>query len=98
MTPQLERWLADGTLSALHVAFSRHPQEMPKTYVQQLLTKEAEMVRRVLLQEGGYLFMCGSASTLAKGVCAALCADAILGEDQYEAVMDDHRLVLDVWG
>jgi len=53
---QIEKFQADGTLSAVHLAFSRDQKE--KVYVQHLMHQtKAELWR--LLEEGGHIYVCG---------------------------------------
>lgn len=66
---ELERWLLDGVLTRLDVAFSRDQQE--KIYVQ---TRMLERGREIWgwLQEGAHFYVCGDAKRMAKDVDQAL--------------------------
>ncbi|GIL57574.1 hypothetical protein Vafri_12779 [Volvox africanus] len=66
---ELEAFKADGTLSALHVAFSRAQAE--KVYVQDLIKQHGEKVWS-LLQGGAHVYVCGDGVSMAKDVHAAL--------------------------
>jgi len=62
---ELEPWLADGTLTELHVAFSRD--QAQKVYVQMLL-KENKKSTWKLLQQGAHIYVCGDARNMARDV------------------------------
>ena len=66
---ELEKWLLDGVLTRLDVAFSRDQQE--KIYVQHRLLERGREVWS-WLQEGGHFYVCGDAKRMAKDVDAAL--------------------------
>lgn len=66
---QLERWVANGHLARLDLAFSRDQAE--KLYVQhRMLERAAELW--AWLQDGAHFYVCGDASRMAKDVDAAL--------------------------
>ena len=66
---QIEGWVANGTLFKLDLAFSRDQAE--KIYVQdQMLEAGAELWK--WLDGGGYFYVCGDASRMAKDVDLAL--------------------------
>jgi len=55
---ELEGYQADGTLTDLHLAFSRkNPKQ--KEYVQHLLQKNAASTHSLLVEQGAYVFVCG---------------------------------------
>jgi len=66
---ELEKWLVDGTLSRMDLAFSRDQKE--KVYVQ---TRMLERGREIWawLQEGAHFYVCGDAKRMAKDVDNAL--------------------------
>jgi sulfite reductase (NADPH) flavoprotein alpha-component len=66
---ELEGWLKEGTLHRLTTAFSRDQAE--KVYVQHRMLEDAEELF-ALLEQGGYFYICGDASRMAKDVDAAL--------------------------
>jgi sulfite reductase (NADPH) flavoprotein alpha-component len=66
---ELEKWLLDGVLTRLDVAFSRDQQE--KIYVQTRLLERGREVW-AWLQEGGHFYVCGDAKRMAKDVDSAL--------------------------
>jgi NADPH-ferrihemoprotein reductase len=53
---ELDDYLKDGTLSHIHLAFSRDQEK--KVYVQSLLEKNAEETWK-LLENGGHIYVCG---------------------------------------
>lgn len=66
---QIEGWVENGTLTKLDLAFSRDQEE--KIYVQdKMLESGAELWEWI--NGGGYFFVCGDASRMAKDVDAAL--------------------------
>jgi len=66
---ELEVWKREGVLHKLSTAFSRDQAE--KIYVQHRMLEEAEELFG-WLEEGGYFYICGDASRMAKDVDAAL--------------------------
>ncbi len=66
---ELEAWQQEGVLHKLSTAFSRDQAE--KVYVQHRMLEEAEELFG-WLEQGGYFYICGDASRMAKDVDAAL--------------------------
>jgi sulfite reductase (NADPH) flavoprotein alpha-component len=66
---ELMAWQADGTLTRLDTAFSRD--QARKVYVQDRLQAASADVWR-WLQDGGYFYVCGDATRMARDVDAAL--------------------------
>lgn len=64
----------------MHTAFSR--QSKKKVYVQDKLTQYASTVRSLLVENGGYVYICGDAR-MARQVQGVLCQ--ILEEDKTSA-------------
>jgi len=62
---ELRQFEADGTLSQLHLAFSRDTQQ--KVYVQDLL-RENKAETWALLQQGAHFYICGDAKHMARDV------------------------------
>lgn len=62
---ELQRWLKDGTLTKLSVAFSRDTEQ--KVYVQHRLLENAEEVYR-WLNEGAVIYVCGDEKYMAHDV------------------------------
>jgi cytochrome P450 / NADPH-cytochrome P450 reductase len=100
---ELEQHLREGTLDHLYLAFSRQP-DQPRTYVQDLLLRHADVVRS-LLGEGASIYVCGDARKMAAEVQHALAqivaashgsspaeADAML-----ETWKSEGRYLQDVW-
>ena len=65
----LTQMLTGGTLSSLHVAFSRDQRD--KVYVQHRMKEEMELVGSVI-KGGGFIFVCGDGACMAKDVRSAL--------------------------
>mmetsp|Transcript_14472 Transcript_14472/g.35063 ORF Transcript_14472/g.35063 Transcript_14472/m.35063 type:complete len:695 (+) Transcript_14472:107-2191(+) len=55
---ELERYQQDGTLSELHLAFSRQDPST-KVYVQHLLQERGEETWKLLDSDGAYIYVCG---------------------------------------
>jgi len=92
----LEGFAGDGTLTRLELAFSREQAE--KVYVQHRMLEHAEALRRLIFEEGGYVFVCGDGARMAKDVHAALvqiAGDA--GEARLKALVPEGRYVRDIW-
>jgi sulfite reductase (NADPH) flavoprotein alpha-component len=66
---QINGWLENGTLARLDLAFSRDQKE--KIYVQDRMLEAGEELWS-WLQGGGYFYVCGDASRMAKDVDQAL--------------------------
>jgi len=66
---ELTKWLSDGHLTRLDLAFSR--EQVQKIYVQHRMLEQASEVWS-WLQEGAHFYVCGDASRMAKDVDAAL--------------------------
>jgi sulfite reductase (NADPH) flavoprotein alpha-component len=66
---ELESWVSEGVLHKLSTAFSRDQAE--KVYVQHRMLEEAEELYK-WLEQGGYFYICGDASRMAKDVDTAL--------------------------
>ena len=76
-----EEWEAykkelDGKFT-IYTAFSRVAGQ-PKTYVQQLISKERELIKDSLVTKKGYAYICGDAKSMAREVEDLL--KEILGE------------------
>lgn len=54
---QIEAWRAAGTLSEVHVAFSREQKE--KVYVQHLLWNNRESTWKLMQDDGAHIYICG---------------------------------------
>ncbi|MCF7750727.1 sulfite reductase flavoprotein subunit alpha [Bacillus subtilis subsp. subtilis] len=66
---QLEAWLAEGRLRALHTAFSRDG--LAKYYVQHALATQSDAVR-ALIQRGAHVYLCGNKQHLGSAVQTAI--------------------------
>jgi len=84
--PQWQAWLADGSLSALSLSYSRDPYDdgSPR-YVQDIVRQEAAQLRNWVAR-GAAIYLCGSLRGMASDVDAAL--HEVLGE----ALLDELRL------
>ncbi|KAG8222258.1 hypothetical protein J437_LFUL001456 [Ladona fulva] len=65
-----ERMVKEGVLSRVFLALSREP-SIPKTYVQDMIQREASAVYRQLVDEGGHFYVCGDC-TMAEHVYQTL--------------------------
>jgi sulfite reductase (NADPH) flavoprotein alpha-component len=80
---ELEAWLANGTLTRLDTAFSRDQTE--KVYVQDRMIEGAAEIWR-WMRDGGYFYICGDATRMARDVDRTL-----RGIAQSEGGMDEIR-------
>ncbi|XP_074549213.1 methionine synthase reductase isoform X2 [Halichoeres trimaculatus] len=105
---ELEGFVSGGILNHLKVCFSRDNQEeegRPK-YVQDNLLINRKHVIDVLLQQNGYLFVCGDAKNMAKDVNDTLMEmiKTELQVDQLDAMKtlaglrEEKRYLQDIWG
>lgn len=101
-----QSFVNDGTLTTLHVAFSRAQQE--KIYVQHLMKQHSKELYEMIMLKGGYVFVCGDGAAMAKDVHAALVE--IIAQHGGESAMDEDaaqkeltrmakegRYVRDIW-
>jgi cytochrome P450/NADPH-cytochrome P450 reductase len=100
---ELEDYLKDGTLNALHVAFSRLP-DRPKTYVHDYIAAQAAVLNK-LLGQGAYVYICGDARHMAPYVQAAFLRllqeqgglTAAEAATRLEELKAEGRYLQDVW-
>ncbi len=81
---ELQKYLNDGLLTQLNVAFSRDQKE--KIYVQDRLLENAESIWQWLNEKQASLYVCGDMSRMAKDVHAALVK--IISEQGEKSVAD----------
>lgn len=99
---ELREYEKNGTLTKLHLAFSRDQSE--KVYVQHLLKKNAEETWK-LLEAGGHLYVCGDARNMARDVHDTLMAiiqelgemDSARAADYIKKLQNKGRYSCDVW-
>ncbi|KAJ0022977.1 hypothetical protein NQD34_015111 [Periophthalmus magnuspinnatus] len=112
---ELEGFVSSGTLNYLKVCFSRDNEEVeeevtesstrPK-YVQHKLLFDSKAITSILLQRGGYIYVCGDAKNMAKDVNDTLMEmiKTELQVDQLEAMKtlamlrEEKRYLQDIWG
>ncbi|TMW66193.1 hypothetical protein Poli38472_003958 [Pythium oligandrum] len=100
---EMKDYLAKGTLRQLFTAFSREQEE--KHYVQHELKANGALVADLVLQQGGYIYVCGDGTQMAKDVHAALTQvleeHAQLSKEEAEQRLGDlaarQRYVRDIW-
>ncbi|PRD35221.1 UNVERIFIED_CONTAM: Cpr [Trichonephila clavipes] len=63
---ELKAYVEDGTLTKLHLAFSRDQPE--KVYVTHLLRQNKEEIWKVIGESNGHIYVCGDARNMAKDV------------------------------
>jgi len=99
---EIEKYEADGTLSKVHLAFSRDQQE--KIYVQHLMQQNQDEIWRIL-EDGGHIYVCGDARNMARDVHKCL-VDVITekgdkssneAEDYIKKLQQKGRFAQDVW-
>ncbi len=100
---ELEQLETDG-VATVHTVYSSQPVE-DRRYVQHEIARRADEVWD-LIQQGGYIYVCGSANTMAPGVRAALMdihreRTGGTGQDAQawlEDLREQDRFVEDIWG
>ena len=80
-------------LSELITAFSR--EQAHKVYVQDRLRERGEEIGKLLLDEGAYLYICGS-HNMGKSVNEVL-ANALGSKDQLDRLQKDGHIVEELW-
>ena len=99
---EMESYQADGTLSELHLAFSRDQKE--KIYVQHLLQKNAEETWKLIDDDGAYIYVCGGVK-MGHDVGEALKEVAVLkgqissehAKDYFAKLAQNGRYVQELW-
>lgn len=106
---ELRHFLKTGVLTHLKVSFSRDAapdgEEAPAKYVQDNLQRHSQQVARTLLQENGYVYVCGDAKNMAKDVNDTLIGiiSNEAGVDKLEAMKtlatlkQEKRYLQDIW-
>lgn len=89
---QLEAWKKSSFLQHLDVVFSRDQAE--KKYVQHVLIEQADRLR-AWVENGAYLYVCGSLEGMAQGVDEAL--KEVLGHTTIELLRKQKRYRRDVY-
>jgi cytochrome P450/NADPH-cytochrome P450 reductase len=98
---ELKSFASKGVVE-LHTAFSRA--DAPKTYVQDLLTKQQERVSQ-LIRNGAIIYVCGDGGKMEPAVKQSLVniyqqamgVDAAAANQWIEDMAAQNRYVLDVW-
>ncbi|GAB5373280.1 hypothetical protein AAMO2058_001737200 [Amorphochlora amoebiformis] len=99
----LKTFQSNGTLNALHVAFSRA--EEKKVYVQHLMEREGKLISNLLCKQEGYFFVCGDGTRMARDVMESveriLSAHTEMDPSQAKAyivqMLKEKRYVQDIW-
>lgn len=102
---ELLRREREGDLTTLDVAMSRLPGNAEKIYVTRKIVARGAELAKLLLQEGGYVYICGDGTKMAKDVYQAI--KTVLQEhgslscEQTEEMLDEMKLrrryVVDIW-
>ena len=98
---ELEQFDADGIVS-LYTAFSR--EDGPRTYVQDLIARQAERVWN-LIEQGARIYVCGDGAKMEPDVRKALVSicsqkrgSSLQDAERWiEEMIDQERYILDVW-
>ncbi|KAK9807225.1 hypothetical protein WJX73_010755 [Symbiochloris irregularis] len=86
---EFQRFVAEGILSRLHVAFSRAGPS--KVYVQHLIREQAAALAPLLTHPEAHIFICGDGTHMARDVHAAL-LDVLTGQAGAKAAGDSEVL------
>jgi len=100
---ELNAYKKDGTLTKLHLAFSRE-KKGEKVYVQHLLANNGDEVYKNLMQDGGFFYVCGGTS-MGKDVMDAVAniikAKEGISEEEatkkISALQQEGRYVQELW-
>ncbi|XP_064461288.1 NADPH--cytochrome P450 reductase-like [Ornithodoros turicata] len=100
---ELERYLANGTLTKLYLAFSRD--QPHKVYVTHLLRQNKEEVWDLIGNKNGHFYICGDARNMARDVHEILleifCENGNMSKEEAEAYLkrmeSQRRYSADVW-
>lgn len=94
LAKELQDFVDDGTLSKLHVTFSRETAN--KVYVQHLISQEASALRALILDKKASIYVCG-ATRMGSDVQHAF--SEILKEDSsfVKKMQSDHKYVQELW-
>lgn len=100
---ELAKFIADGILTKLRVAFSRDQSE--KVYVTHLLKQNLEETWDIIHNRNGHIYICGEATSMAKDVMQVfkeiimekLEVDEKVSDDYLKKMELDKRYKADVW-
>jgi sulfite reductase alpha subunit-like flavoprotein len=80
---ELGDFLASGSLTKLHTAWSREVgtegPNSPKAYVQTRILEQSNLVADLILRKAAHIYVCGDGMRMAKDVHAALCEALVIG-------------------
>lgn len=99
----MQKFLADGTLTSLELAFSREQDE--KVYVQHRMKATGDSLYKLLFQQNGYVFLCGDGANMARDVHQCLIkiqveyggASEVAAKDKLTEMTQAKTYVRDVW-
>ncbi len=89
----LEEMQTKKIITNFNTAFSRAADGSPKTYVQNLIKNDLEVIRS-LINQGGYFYICGA--TAMGSEVQTLLKEAV-GEDTFKALKEQKRLCVELW-
>jgi cytochrome P450/NADPH-cytochrome P450 reductase len=92
---ELEKYMAEGTLSSLNVAFSRKKGQK-KTYVQDLISKDASYLSDLILNQNAHVYICGDAKAMAPAVQKTF-EKMLGGPEVVKEMISSGRYCQDVW-
>jgi sulfite reductase alpha subunit-like flavoprotein len=97
---ELKQFKSEGTLDNLLVAFSRLGSE--KVYVQHLMMKHKKELKRMIVEDGGYVYVCGDGANMARDVHSALVeivggGDGGGGVEKLGEMTREGRYIRDIW-
>lgn len=89
---ELQQFEKDGTITKLRLAESRASDGTPKVYVQDLITRDMDVLYNLVVEKDGAVYICGDAKGMAKGVQDAL-ADMLVKHKKMD-VVDANKLLM----
>lgn len=81
-------------LTKCNTAFSRATDGSPKTYVQDVLRKQSDLLVDVMTKRNGYFYICGNNKM---GLDVQNLIKELVGDDYYQQIKDEKRLRLETW-
>ena len=98
---KLEKFLSDGVLSKLRLAFSRDESADGVKYVQDALEQDGDEVRKLILEGSATVYVCGDAKNLGKSVLEKFTSLLGTGDGdgaQYvQKMIQDKQYKQDLW-
>ena len=99
---EIENFASECTLTAVFEAFSRD--DTQKVYVQDILKTKRDMVNRIILQNNGVLYLCGSNAMIkdcleiVKDLFGEIKGSEEEGDILFEQCKQNGKIIFEGWG